>query len=367
MEYRSGSARTGIQSPRTIPRLAHSAPSSQKPSHVALQGKFAVLQQSWTPAQMMIETPTISSANKRASSAPTKRSASIYSKAQVSSRPSSGFIRPNLRPSFYRFDNVKNTEEIPDSMTMRVPDDLEVNPDFRLYRVGLPPTPSGASQFGSMASLGYTDRSRPPTARSIGKPMPGSSGSFRSPAIAMEVALYEKLRDLDARPQGPCPIRLQAYREVFDDIIDKEPYVGYILRQIKHEYDISGVQIQDGGLQTMYDELVQMHAQLKQEYEKLSQDHGHENIYSKKLEEENEEMKAMLASKEREIYELKESLASTDPLWQNRLALQERIEDMVVRETSNILFHYFLNYTCADLNFPLLVVIISTLCQSAFF
>eukprot|EP00294_Goniomonas_avonlea_P011311 CAMPEP_0114558540 /NCGR_PEP_ID=MMETSP0114-20121206/10438_1 /TAXON_ID=31324 /ORGANISM="Goniomonas sp, Strain m" /LENGTH=404 /DNA_ID=CAMNT_0001743941 /DNA_START=239 /DNA_END=1453 /DNA_ORIENTATION=+ len=80
------------------------------------------------------------------------------------------------------------------------------------------------------------------------------SNAFRSDALRMEVALNEKLR-LAVEPQN----RFKVFEETFSAIIAKDQTYGYLLQQIKQEYDSERAPPDENSLKAAYQQLMQQY------------------------------------------------------------------------------------------------------------
>ncbi len=77
---------------------------------------------------------------------------------------------------------------------------------------------------------------------------------FRSQANELEVQVLEQLKEGRARAEPPCPIRMMVYRQLFDNIISRDPVHGALLAQIKNEYEVTLNPLESDGMKKLYDD-----------------------------------------------------------------------------------------------------------------
>eukprot|EP00002_Diphylleia_rotans_P040641 TRINITY_DN9689_c0_g1_i1.p1 TRINITY_DN9689_c0_g1~~TRINITY_DN9689_c0_g1_i1.p1 ORF type:complete len:405 (-),score=90.78 TRINITY_DN9689_c0_g1_i1:149-1363(-) len=230
--------------------------------------------------------------------------------------------------------NIKKLQQRANYMKYDPPSissDEESSSDAKQSRPQSSSSVAFASEPSISPHLAVSEKCADETPRNQTKPkLSMSLGQSRSACFALEMSIQEQLREIGARPQGPCPLRLQVYRQALDEIADKYSLYGHLLRQIKAEYEAAGVPMQNGGLHIMYNDLVLLHGQLKQDYEKLQQEHNEEVQRTRRLMSENELIRKKIETKNTELDHLKQRIQSYDPEWQRQQQVLSKIQQLEV-------------------------------------
>eukprot|EP00698_Gefionella_okellyi_P005770 TRINITY_DN15226_c0_g1_i1.p1 TRINITY_DN15226_c0_g1~~TRINITY_DN15226_c0_g1_i1.p1 ORF type:complete len:346 (+),score=55.34 TRINITY_DN15226_c0_g1_i1:77-1039(+) len=160
------------------------------------------------------------------------------------------------------------------------------------------------------------------------------TNQFRSTAIDMEVRMVERMKMLNAKPLGPCPIRFQVLRELFEDIVTQDRVYGHLLAKIKIEYDLqrdSPDDVQDN-LRDLYEEALLELQQIKRTVSQLTEDNYGLRQTLHSCSSERDALRVLAEERAHELQTLRTELAQhkakESTSWVQSMHLQQRIEEL---------------------------------------
>jgi len=113
--------------------------------------------------------------------------------------------------------------------------------------------------------------------------------SFRSDALKIEVALNERLR-IAVDPLS----RFQIFESLFTEIIQKDKTWGFLLKQIKHEYDLQRVPVDENSVKAQFFNVMQQLRSAEHELGQTKQEKTELQQHIQHLEERNAALEAEL-------------------------------------------------------------------------
>jgi hypothetical protein len=152
--------------------------------------------------------------------------------------------------------------------------------------------------------------------------------AFKSDVNALEVAVIERLRDVKARAEPPCPLRMAVYRDLFDALISRDPLHGPLLAQIRHEYEVTLNPLESDGVKRLYDEALLENDKLRATARDNAKDARSARDREVAVLTENASLRAALDERSAQLEEANERLNAINPGLASRQERERRLREV---------------------------------------